>query len=83
MKRRKATEGPIYLKQWRAVRGFMTTDYLAALAGVHRTTIVRIELGYVKPTKRIMEKLAMGLDIEPVSLYVDPFLIIGGVFPKQ
>ena len=52
----------IRLREWRDCRG-ESLYTLAAKAGVHFTTIVRIEKGTLSPTVAMLEKLAKALDI--------------------
>jgi transcriptional regulator with XRE-family HTH domain len=52
----------VRLREWRERRGESLYS-LAAKAGVHFTTIVRIEQGHLSPTVAMLEKLAEGLDV--------------------
>jgi transcriptional regulator with XRE-family HTH domain len=56
-----------HLRAWRLARGesFRT---LARKAGVHFTTIVRIEQGQVSPSLDTLEKLAEALNIQVTDL---------------
>jgi transcriptional regulator with XRE-family HTH domain len=55
------------LRGWRLRRG-ESLYTLADKAGVHFTTIVRIEQGRLSPTVAMLEKLARALHIHPCDL---------------
>ena len=46
----------------------MSQEKLAALSGVHRVTIARIETGKISPTVGTLVKLAKALDVDVSEL---------------
>lgn len=53
-------------------KAFLTLDDLAALAGVHRKTILVLEKGRHQPHPTTIRKLAVALGVEPASLVQEP-----------
>ena len=50
------------LREWRERRGY-SLRRLAECAGVHFTTIVRVEQDEISPTLALLEKLARALEV--------------------
>ena len=74
----KTTEGaPIWgegIRALRGIRGRMTQEELATLAGVKQSTISRLERGEGGASDATRVRIAKALDIEPHILfpYLDP-----------
>ncbi|AFZ43381.1 helix-turn-helix domain protein [Halothece sp. PCC 7418] len=49
----------------------LSQEYLAELAGLHRTYISNLERGMINPTLENMERLAQGLEISLTRLFVE------------
>ncbi len=49
----------------------LSQEYLAELAGLHRTYISNLERGMINPTLENMERLARGLEISLARLLID------------
>jgi len=59
------------LRRYREERG-LSQERFADVVGVHRTYMGGLERGERNLTLRSVEKLALALDIDPLSLFVDP-----------
>lgn len=57
----------INLAKWRKARG-LTQDQLAAVSGVARITIARIEANSTNPTIKTLERLANALKVPVLEL---------------
>ena len=64
------------LQQLRAARGVTQEDMLLATSRRH---ISRIEQGHQMPSIRVIENLAEGLQIHPLTLMVAAYLLVLGV----
>lgn len=49
----------------------LSQEYLAELAGLHRTYISNLERGMINPTLENMERLAQGLEISLARLLIE------------
>jgi DNA-binding XRE family transcriptional regulator len=73
----------LYLKQWRAVRGFISTHELARLSGLHRNSVVNIEKYGQVPDQENVKKLADALRLRIADLYINPFDEIVEKYPLK
>ena len=83
MKDRIQAPGVPYIRQWRAVRGFISTHELADISGVHRNSIVNIELGTQRPGAATVYKLADALRVRIRDIYINPFDEIVEKYPLK
>ncbi len=58
---------PTVLRELRLEKG-ISQEYLAELAGLHRTYISQIERGIKSPSLKSIEQIAKALDIKPSEL---------------
>jgi len=72
-----------YVRQWRAVRGFISTHKLAEMSGVHRNSIVNIELGTQVPGQVVVKRLADALCVRIADFYINPFDEIAEKYPLK
>lgn len=49
----------------------LSQEYLAELAGLHRTYVSNLERGMINPTLENVERLAKALDISMARLFVE------------
>jgi transcriptional regulator with XRE-family HTH domain len=49
----------------------LSQEYLAELAGLHRTYVSNLERGMINPTLENVERLAKALDITMARLFVE------------
>lgn len=62
----------LFLKEWRSHKG-LTLDQLGERAGMHATTVSRLELQQTKWTSEQLEELALALDLDdPRKLLFEP-----------
>ena len=56
----------------------MSQGQLAEVAGVGVSSVCRVELGTGAPSRRILERIAAALEVEPHDLFADLFRLKGG-----
>ena len=49
-----------------------TQDVFAELAGVARSYLAEVEVGRRNPTLKVVERIAVALDVPPAALLMDP-----------